>query len=225
MTQQKNTHDPLNVDEALSSSEAFLLKNKNVILGAIIALVVIVCGVLGYQKFISEPNELKASESIFKGEQYFGAANYEAALNGDSIGFAGFIKLSKEYSGTKAGNLATAYAGICCAQLGQYEEATKFLSEFSAEDQLVSPAVMATMGNCYAQLGQLDKAASTLIKAADRANSLALSPLYLIQAGQILEKLGKNAEAVEAYKLVKNKYGNSYQALDIDKYIERASVK
>ena len=225
MSQQKNINDPLNVDEALSSSEAFLLKNKNIILGAVVALVVIVCAYMGYKHFISEPNELKASESIFKGEQYFGAANYEAALNGDSIAFAGFAKLSNEYSGTKAGNLATAYAGICCAQLGKYEEATKYLNEFSAEDQLVAPALMGTIGNCYAQLGQLDKAASTLIKAADHANSIALSPGFLIQAGQILEKLGKNAEAVEAYKLVKSKYGNSYQAMDIEKYIEHASIK
>ena len=223
MTQQKNTQDPLNMDEALSSSEAFLLKNKNVLLGAVIALVVVVCGYMGYKHFISEPQELKASESIFKGERYFAAANYEAALNGDSIGFKGFAKLSSEFSGTKAGNLATAYAGLCNAQLGKYEEATKYLNQFDAEDQLVAPAVMATMGNCYAQLGQLDKAASTLIKAADNANSLALSPLYLIQAGQLLEKLGKKAEAVEAYKLVKNKYANSFQAMDIDKYIERAS--
>lgn len=225
MSQQKNTNDPLNVDEALSSSEAFLFKNKNIILGAVVALIVIVCGYMGYKHFISEPNELKASEAIFKGEQYFGASNYEVALNGDSIAFAGFAKLSKEYSGTRAGNLATAYAGICCAQLGNYEEATKYLNDFSVDDQLVAPAVMATMGNCYAQLGQLDKAASTLIKAADNANSLALSPLYLIQAGQIFEKLGKNAEAVEAYKLVKTKYANSYQAMDVDKYIERASIK
>ena len=29
MTEQKHTHDPLNVDEALSTSEAFLLKYKN----------------------------------------------------------------------------------------------------------------------------------------------------------------------------------------------------
>ena len=225
MSKQKNIQDPLNVDEALSSSEAFLLKNKNVILGAVVALVVVVCAYMGYKHFIAEPAELKASEAIFKGEQYFGAANYEAALNGDSINFAGFATLSKEHSGTKAGNLATAYAGLCCAQLGKYEEATAYLNNFSADDQLVSPAIMATMGNCYAQLGQLDKAASALVKAADKANSLALSPLYLIQAGQIYEKLGKNAEALEAYKLVKTKYANSYQAMDIDKYIERATVK
>ena len=146
-------------------------------------------------------------------------------MNGDSIGFAGFVKLADEFSGTKAGNLANAYAGICYAQLGKYEEAEKYLSKFDGEDQLVAPAVLGTMGNCYAQMGQLDKAAATLIKAAKRANSLSLSPIYLIQAGQILEKQGKNAEAVEAYKSVKKDYANSYQAMDIDKYIERASIK
>lgn len=28
MTEQKHTHEPMNVDEALSTSEAFLIKNK-----------------------------------------------------------------------------------------------------------------------------------------------------------------------------------------------------
>lgn len=225
MTEQKHTHDPLNVDEALSTSEAFLLKNKNLLLGVVIALVVIVGGYLGYKHFISEPKEQKASEAIFKGEQYFGADNFEIALKGDSLGYAGFIKLADQFSGTDAGNLANAYAGLCYAQLGKYEDAIKYLDKFSGNDLLVAPAVMGALGNCYAQVGQLDKAVATLLKAAEHANSMTLSPIYLIQAGQILEKQGKNAEAVDAYKQVKNKYGNSYQAMDIDKYIERASLK
>ena len=225
MTEKKHTQDPLNVDEALSTSEAFLLKNKNLLLGIVAAIVVVVAGVLGYKHFISAPKELKAAEAIFKGEQYFGADNYEIALNGDSTGYAGFVKLADEFSGTDAGNLANAYAGICYAQLGKYEDAIKFLDKFSADDYFVAPAIIGTLGNCYAQVGQLDKAAATLLKAADNANSVSLSPIYLLQAGQILEKQGKNAEAVEAYKQIKTKYANSYQAMDIDKYIERASIK
>ena len=225
MTEQKHHHDPLNVDEVLSTSEAFLIKYKNVLLGAVAALVIVVCGYLGYKHFISEPKEAKASEALFRGEQYFGAESYELALNGDSLGYAGFLKIADEFSGTAAGNLANAYSGICYAQLGEYEDAVKYLDKFNGKDQLVAPAILGTIGNCYAQMGQLDKAAATLIKAANRANSLSLSPIYLIQAGQIFEKQGKNAEAVEAYKQVKNKYANSYQAMDIDKYIERASLK
>ena len=194
-------------------------------MAGIAAIVIVVGGTLGYQHFISEPNEKKASEAAFRGEQYFMADNYEQALNGDSLGYIGFVKIADKFSGTDAGKLANAYAGLCYAQLGQYEDAIKYLDKFSADDQLVSPALMATMGNCYAQLGQLDKAAATLVKAASKANSHALSPIYLIQAGQIYEKLGKNSEAVNAYQTIKDKYFNSYLSMDIDKYIERASVK
>ena len=225
MAEKKQTPDPLDLDQAMSSSEAFIIKYKNKFLAGIAAIVIVVGGVLGYQHFISEPNEKKASEALFRDEQYFMADNYEMALNGDSLGFAGLLKVADEFGGTDAGKLANAYAGICYAQLGQYENAIKYLDQFSADDQLVTPALMATMGNCYAQLGQLDKAAATLVKAADKANSHALSPIYLIQAGQIYEKLGKSSEAVNAYQTIKDKYFNSYQSMDIDKYIERATVK
>ena len=225
MAEKKHTQDPLDLEEAMSSSEAFIIKYKNKFLAGIAAIVIVVGGVLGYQHFISEPNEKKASEALFRGEQYFIADNYELALNGDSLGYEGFLKVADQFSGTNAGKLANAYAGICYAQLGEYENAVKYLDKFNANDQVVSPALMGTMGNCYAQLGQLEKAAATLVKAADKANSHALSPIYLIQAGQIYEKLGKKSEAVSAYQTIKNKYFNSYQAMEIDKYIERASVK
>ena len=169
----------------------------------VVAIVVIVCGIVGYNHFIGEPNELKASEALFKGEQYFGNNEFELALNGDSLGYTGFLKIADEFSGTDAGNLANAYCGLCYAQLGKYEEATTYLDK----------------------MGQLDKAAATLLKAADKANSTTLSPIFLLQAGQILEKQGKNAEAVDAYKQIKTKYATSYQAMTIDKYIERASIK
>ena len=50
MAEQKHTHDPLNVDEALSTSEAFLLKYKNLLVGIVVAIVVIVCGTLAYKR-------------------------------------------------------------------------------------------------------------------------------------------------------------------------------
>ncbi|MCE2615672.1 MAG: tetratricopeptide repeat protein [Phocaeicola sp.] len=225
MAKKAEIKDPLNVDEALGTSEAFLLKYRKIILGVVIGIVIILLAIMGYKHFISDPRELHASETMFKAEELFRADNYEAALNGDSLGAKGFLYVAKEYSGTKAGNLSYAYAGLCCAQLGKYEDALKLLDKFKAEDRLVNPAIMAATGNCYAQIGKLDKGADLLVKAADIADSQALSPIYLIQAGEIYEKLGKNSEALKAYQLVKDKYFNSYQAMEIDKYIERAQIK
>jgi tetratricopeptide (TPR) repeat protein len=87
---------------------------------------------------------------------------------------------------------------------------------------MVSPAAEGALGNAYANLNQLDKAVEHLKKAAKMADNNTLSPIYLIQAGEILESQGKKAEALELYQQVKEKYVNSMQYQSIDKYIERA---
>ena len=68
---------------------------------------------------------------------------------------------------------------------------------------MVAPAMKGAMGNCYAQLGQLDKAASMLLKAANEADNNSLSPIYLLQAGEILVKQGKYDDAIQAYTTIK----------------------
>ena len=224
MAEQKNQNEHLNVEDALTQSEAFLIKYKNAIIGGVVAVIIIVAGFIMYKNLYAEPREEKAQAALFKGQEYFEQDAFEQALNGDSIGYTGFLKVADEYSGTKAANLAKAYAGICYGQLGKYEEAVKMLDSFNGKDQMVAPAILGAAGNCYAQLGQLDKAASTLLSAADKADNNTLSPIFLIQAGEILVKQGKYDDAVNAYTKIKDKYFQSYQAMDIDKYIEQAKL-
>ncbi len=224
MAEQKNQNEHLNVEDALTQSEAFLVKYKNAIIGGVVAVIIIVAGFIMYKNLYAEPREEKAQAALFKGQEYFEQDAYEQALNGDSIGYAGFLKVADDYSGTKAANLAKAYAGICYAQLGKYDEAVKMLDGFNGGDQMVAPAILGAAGNCYAQLGQLDKAASTLLSAADKADNNTLSPIFLMQAGEILVKQGKYDDAVNAYTKIKDKYFQSYQAMDIDKYIEQAKL-
>ena len=224
MAEQKNQNEHLNVEDALTQSEAFLIKYKNAIIGGVVAVIIIVAGFIMYKNLYAEPREEKAQAALFKGQEYFEQDAYEQALNGDSIGFVGFLKVADDFSGTKAANLAKAYAGICYAQLGKYEEAVKMLDSFNGKDQMVAPAILGAAGNCYAQLGQLDKAASTLMSAADKADNNTLSPIFLMQAGEILVKQGKYDDAVDAYTKIKDKYFQSYQAMDIDKNIEQAKL-
>ena len=224
MAEQKNHNEQMNVEDALTQSEAFLIKNKKAIIGGVVAVIIIVAGFIMYKHLYAEPREEKAQAALFKGQELFEQDNFEQALNGDSIGYTGFLKVASDFSGTKAANLAKAYAGICYAHLGKYDEAIKYLNDFDGTDQMVGPAVLAAAGNCYAQLDQLDKAASSLLKAADKADSNTLSPIYLLQAGEILVKQGKIEEAIKAYTTIKDKYFQSYQAMDIDKYIEQAKL-
>ena len=212
-----------NVEETLSKSEAFFLKYKNAIIGAVVALVVVVAGAIIYHQYVAVPAVEKASTKLAKGQNLFANQMYEQALNGDSTGFVGLAKLAQELSGD-AGNLANLYAGLCCANLDKWEDAAKYLEKYDGQgDQMVSPAAMGALGNVYAQLNQLDKAVATLKKAAELADNNSLSPTFLIQAGEILESQGKKDEALKCYQTIKDKYFNSYGFSRIDEYIERVA--
>jgi TolA-binding protein len=78
----------------------------------------------------------------------------------------------------------------------------------------------------------LDKAVDTYKKAASVADKRAqdgvnnsLSPQFLLYAADILNQQGKKDEALKIYQEIKEKYVNSNVQQEIDKYIERASVK
>ena len=219
--------------ESLNIREAFFMKNKKAILIAVAAIIIVIAGVFVYMNQIAGPREDKASTMLGKGQTYFANEMYDQALKGDGAGYVGFEKIADDYSGTKAGNLANLYAGLCYANLGKWAEAQKSLDAFSSKgDQMISPAAEAALGDAYAHLNQLDKAVEAFKKAADMADDKAqddannsLSPTFLIKAGEILESQGNKAEALKLYQDIKKKYVNSMlvQSSEIDKYIERAS--
>ena len=218
---------------ALSQKEAVFMKHKKAISAAIVIVILIIAGVLSYETYISGPREQEASTALAKGQDYFANQQFELALKGDSTGYKGFLNIASDYSSTDAGNLANLYAGLCYANLDKWNDAVKYLEKYSAaDDEMVSPAATAALGNAYAHVKQLDKAVEYLKKAASMADSEAegnannsLSPTFLIQAGEILESQNKKDDALKIYQDVKKKYVNSPVYGEIDKYIERVSVK
>ena len=216
------------VAETLNQHEAFVLKYKNAIIGCVAVVVLLIVGGIFWKDYVND-NQEKASTQMAKAQETFAQAmqthnaqTFELALKGDSLGRVGFLAIADDFSSTKAGNLANLYAGLCYAQMGQMENAAKYLEKFDMkDDQMVSPAVMGTLGNVYASLGQLDKAVDLLKKAASKADNNSLSPQFLIQAGEILESQGQKAEALKLYEQVKDQYFKSMQYQVIDEYIER----
>ena len=220
-------------ENALSQKEAVFMKHKKTISLAIIVIILVVAGVLCYNTYVSGPKEQEASTALAKGQDYFAMQQYETALKGDSTGYRGFVNIATDYSGTDAGNLANLYAGLCYAGLDKWNDAVKYLEQYTpSDDQMISPAATAALGNAYAHISQLDKAVEYLKKAASMADAEAAdnvnnstSPTFLLQAGEILESQGKKEDALKIYQDIKKKYVNSAVYGVIDKYIERVSVK
>ena len=151
---------------------------------------------------------------------------YDKALKGDGR-FPGFTKIAEGNNGD-ASNIATYLAGICYFRMGNYKEAIKFLSDYNTKgDKSVTPIVLAALANSYACDKQTEKAIENFKKAAEAADNQTLSPMYLIEAGKLLESQNKKAEAKAIYEEVKQKYplyGASQQGMmssELDKYIER----
>lgn len=230
---KKQSADALDLAETLNKKEAFFLKYKKPILTVVVAVIVVIAGLLLYEAYVAGPRSEKASTALAKGQEYFNAEQFDKALNGDGAGYAGFVKIADDFSGTDAANLANLYAGLSYANLGKWAEAVKYLEAYSpASDAMVSPAAVAALGNAYAQTDNLDKAVSTLKKAASMADSksadganVSIAPTFLLQAGEILESQGKKDEALKIYQDIKKKYVNAslVQSAEIDKYIERVS--
>ena len=228
MAQKKTTktaaqQNAANVGEAVSRTEQYIENNKKKLTIIVCAILVVIAAVLLLNTYYLAPRQQKSLEALATGEKLFQAGEYQKVIEGDNYEYDGLDAIIKRYGGTKGANLAKAYAGLSYAQLGQYEAAVPYLKGFKGRDHMIAPSVLGALGNCYAQLGDNAKAAATLMTAAAKADNNVLSAGYLVQAGQLYEEMGKTSEALAAYKQVKDKYYQSMQASEIDKYIERRS--
>lgn len=225
MAKKQQNQAPENI-EAVSKTEAFIEKNKKAIIYSVCAIILIAAAIICYVQFWQKPHNQKANEALSACEELFLKEVYDKALEGDGQGCIGFLKVIEDYGCTKAGNIAKLYAGLSYAQLEKFEDAAKMLEDFSLQDDhIISPAALGALGNVYANLGQNDKAIKTLLQAAKTADNNSLSPIYLIQAGELYEAEGKPQEALKLYNEVKAKYVNSMavQQQDIERYIQRVS--
>lgn len=182
-------------------------------------------GYAAYQNLVVAPNEMKAQESMFRAEQYFARDSFRLALKGDGVN-KGFEYLANEYSGTKSGELAHYYAGICELQTGNFQKAADHLNDFDTESDQIQMMAYGALGDAYSELKKTDDAIEAYKKAAttfekDETNSSE----YLFRAALLSEIAGKNDQAISLYKELKKKYSRTEKGFNADKYLYRLSAE
>lgn len=191
---------------------------------ALIIVILALAGYFAYKNFVSAPNEAKASESMFRAEEYFRMDSLHLALNGDNVN-PGFLKIISKYGGTKSAKLAGFYAGACYLELGDFNNAVKYLKDYSTSAEQVQVRAFGLLGDAYSELNKKDEAVEQYKKAGTFSEKDELfSPKYLFRAGYLYESMGKTKEAIEMYQLVKDKYPGSQEGYEIDKYLARLGV-
>ena len=205
------------VNEALTGAGKWIEDNANLISWIVCGIAVVVCAIIAINTYVIKPKALEASNENAKAVAYFMKGDYDKALNGDDAECIGFASIADEYS-NQEGELAALYAGICHFEKGEYEEAAKYLKQFSADDLNIDPAARQLLGDAYVELGEYGKAAKAFEAAAKSGNEL-IAPMSLKKAGIVYLHEGEKAKALKAFKAIKENYPQSSEAQDIDKYI------
>lgn len=202
------------------ASEFWAKYGKNILLvGG--ALTLLIAGYLAYKYLYIAPKQKQAVVDMYPAQTMFERDSFELALNNPGGGNSGFADIISKYGATPAGNSAKYYAGICCLNLGKFDEAVKYLSDYSGEGSVMPIMKFSALGDAYSELNQLDKAASAYKDAVGAGDNGAATPMMMKKLAMLNEKQGNKEAALKLYEGIKDKYPQSVENSDIDKYIIR----
>ena len=216
--------EEVTLENAMSKTEQFFEQNSKSVSYLLLVLIVLAGCIFGYKKLVAEPRNEKAAELIAQAEVRFGEENpdFQLALEGDANG-AGFLEVIAKYGSTPAGNLAKHYAGICYLKEGDLKNAAGYLAGYSPVKGIPGAIVNAQnyglQGDIAVDEGDYKRAVKLFEKAVDAADNNTTAPIFLMKAGRAYKALGDKAKAKACFKRIATTYPNSYEARDIDKYI------
>lgn len=196
--------------------------NSKKVLGFIIGIAVIALAWVGY-RYMTQQKEEKATARVFYAQQYFAQDSLNLALNGDGQ-HPGFLRIIKDYKGTKTANLAHFYAGSAYLKNGDFKNAIKHLEDFDPKGTALATSANGLLGDAYMESGNLKKGIEAYKKATGNKEDMVLTPLYLMHLGQAYEMNKQPEQAIDAYKRIRDDYPQSMQAQDADRLLAMLGV-
>lgn len=196
------------VEDSGIISETFFEKNKNILFGGAIAIIVAFAAYF-MLKNSNEATEQEAQIALFKVQQAFEKDSLNLVINGDGLNNKGASYIANEYSGTKAGNLANFYLGVAKLKQGNFAEAITSLSEFSSDDFIVQAKAYALIGDANLETGNTEEAIKFYKKATEYKPNKEFTPNYLLKLAIAYEVKGDIKEAKSAYETIVSKYPTS----------------
>jgi len=200
---------PEAIANKISKTEEFVARNKNIVLTILGIIVVSVAGFFAYRSYINGQNELAQSE-LFQAVYYFEMDSLDKALNGDGNNF-GLLDIARDYSWTKAGNLANFYIGVSYLKKVEFENAIEYLGKFNSDDLVIQARAFSLIGDAYMELGNYYDALDYYNQAIDYKPNKYFTPQYLIKAAVAYEKLNDFESAKKCYKTIVDEYYDSDQ--------------
>ncbi|MEL7146743.1 MAG: tetratricopeptide repeat protein, partial [Bacteroidota bacterium] len=214
--------NPEAISDKVGQVEDFIndKKNRTVVYGIGGVIVAILLGVIFFRYWSTSQNQ-EADTELTQAVFYFEADSLSKALNGDGNNY-GFLEIIEKYGSTDAGNLSKFYAGATYLRLQSFDNAVRYLEDFSTSDDMIDARASSLIGDAYMELEDYAKAASnyrSAISAADEDSEIA--PTYIMKLAVALEESGDKSGAKDAYSKIVNSYKKSTFYQDARKHEAR----
>ena len=208
-----------NLDSHLTNAGRKVAANKKIIYISVGVVAVVAAFVLSYLFIYRNPrlqNSWGAYNKVLLMQQ-------KGELN-DSTAAEEYQKVSTNFKGMPAGNVAALSAAQAYYNVKNYGAAIKLLEKIDLSEPVLESQAKALLGDCYVNTDKFDQA----ITAFDEAIRIAdgnpvLVPLYLIKEANVYNHQKKYDKSLACYEQIKNEYPRFQFAngLDADYYIER----
>jgi len=202
--------NPEAISDKLGQVEEYIndKKNRNIVFAVGGAIAILVLGFVFY-RFWSSSQADEANTELTQAVFYFESDSLGKALNGDGNNY-GFLEIINSYGGTDAANLASFYAGSTYLRLGSYDDAVRYLSEFSSSDNLMNARAQSLMGDAKTDLEDYSGAISYYQKAVSASTQKSeMLPIYLMKLAAVQEQNGDLKGAMESYAIIVDKHKKS----------------
>lgn len=218
---QKQGSEPVvNVTEVYSKTEKYVDENRNTLLIIAGILVVLFVGYFAFTRLYLHPKNEEGMSLMWKAEYWFEIDSLEKALIGDESHY-GFEYIADEYSSTKAGSLASYYAGVIYLHMGEPQIALAYLNKANLKDAIIGAMAKGNKGDAFVELGDYSKAISSYNDAINHSKNNLTTPMFLKKQGLVYEETGEFKKALSNYERIKNDFPKSTEARSIDSYIAR----
>lgn len=215
---------PVIAKKTSMSSEELVEKYKKPVLIGIVALVALV-GAFAFYKYNQSENNAVAQTEMYQAVFFFEQDSLEMALKGiPAKEVKGLQEIADEYSGTKAGGLASFYTGVIYLKQAKFQEAIDYLGKFDSNEGILQARAWCLMGDAYSELEDNDNAIKYYKKASEYKPNEQITPAYLMKLGLAYELTSDWKGAAAAYDKIIKDFPQSQDVTDAKKYKAKATA-
>lgn len=215
---QETEHTSIDeVNDTLTGISEKVQNNPRVILWGSLIVAAIVAVILIYVYVVREPGKNAANNAV-------GQADIELLMGNDSIALAKYQQVAAN-EGYDGANLARLNAAILLYKDKKYEDAIKYLNDYSAGESIIGASSKSLEGDCYVNLKKYNEALDCFkqaVKISD--NNPHYTPAFLLKEATVYRELKDYKNEAAVYELIDRDYPNygAEVGIDLKKYLKRA---